>query len=1135
MSDDGIFYFFCQAERPSHRTASNVLRGVIWLFVSKRPGLKSYIRKEYDQAGSNIFTDHNAWYALSGILSAILEDETSADCVIIIDALDECTEGREKLIGYISQCSMSYRAKWVISSRNWDEIKSQLDAAPSQVRLHLELSHDSISHAVLRFVDTKIDGLNSTYDQPSRELIRKHLLNKAKDTFLWLALVCQELENSTVKRRHISSILECFPPGLNELYKRMISHINIRDFDWCKAILNVVAVALRPLSLQELAAADETLTQWIEDKETLSSLVTSCGSLLTIRGDTVYTVHQSVNDFLHKAPQILPSGVGYQHYSIFLSSMNVMRERLHRNLCKLKDSCVLIDEIDILEDSSLTIVAYACVYWVDHFCAWLLIDNRHQRNLCYATITSFFKKKYLYWLEAMSLLGCTSEAIKAMQKLDKALNGRVPDELKLLVNDAVRFGSKHRAIMDAAPLQLYGSALIFTPQLSKIKGSFNQEISQSIGVLSPNFQHWDACLQTIPGIASPDNGSFTCKFSPDGRQIATISSNEDSLLLIDASTGGLIRSIKPSEAHLFAFTFHPSGHSLVTFSGYIEDEQKLTVFHLPNGEESASFAVYGQPFCPSFSLDGEFIAFASDLQNVEIWNVASQTKVDGCHAVTVRGIQYISWISIHSHPRALLIVGRMGISIWGLDKKHQMSKLMSLTGITFPNAAAVSHDRTCCAVVHEWKEVVLYSWGSCITLHKIVQFDRMKRIDGVSWVADDRLIALCGVFGIEIWDLGTKGLVAQVRGDHVSTIFYGRHGRLASLGFENGTLKVWSLDSILTHSEPFTQQSVGIVEPFITSPSGKVAIFDGMLNTLSIAVDCSLHHLPQTLQNSTPGSYSISRSLAFSHEDSFAMATNGGFIDVFNFDHDTGLYYCERRIEEPLIQGLDGMPHVTIQFWGQGLIIGYGPSMNFWDLKTGKLLQRLSIPDRWRYCTSTIAADGRVAWVEECFEVVIWDVMRDKEIQRFEAHIQSRDCREILDISLDSSGVLAIYVQVTGQEYIAIGNTNGTWIGKYSLFGNVPTLSFLTPTLLDTGFGVLKYDMPTVTAEDHWDPRYLRLFFSKSEAWLMKGSRRILWIPRQDVDPERFSIQTDLGTGKSTVTLVHDGCVFILSIKIDSI
>ncbi|RKK66520.1 Vegetative incompatibility protein HET-E-1 [Fusarium oxysporum] len=1122
-SHDGIFYFFCQAARPSHRTASNVLRGVIWFIINKRPGLKSYVRREYDQAGSNIFTDHNAWYALSEVLTAILEDKTSADCIIIIDALDECIEGREKLIGYIIQCSISCKAKWVISSRNWPEIESQLDAAQSQVRLQLELNHAPISDAVIKFVDRKINQLNSTFDELARERIRKHLLDNANDTFLWVALVCQELGKPGVNNYHSSNILKRFPAGLNELYARMVCDIKEQDMDWCRAILAVIAVALRPLSLQELAAADEILTEWVEDKKTLSSLVTSCGSLLTIRENKVYTVHQSVNDFLRTTPKILPSGIGQQHYSILDCSLNVMHDRLHRNLYKLEDSCVLIEEMDVLEGSSLTIVGYACVYWVDHFCAWLLTDNQHQNNFCYTMITQFLENKYLYWLEA----------IEAMQRLEDKLEGRVSDELKLLVKDAVRFASKHRTIMDVAPLQLYDSALILTPRLSKIKGCFNQEINKFIDVFSPNFQRWDACLQTIPGIASRFDNSAICEFSPDGGQVATISSNADSLLLMDASTGGLVKSIESPGGRLHKFTFYPSGDHLVTLSGDTRDETRLSIFHLPNVERSKSFTFLKSSGSAilSVSPDGKLLAIASDYHTVDIWHMASETKVDSCHTIPGCFILYIFWINIPSHPQALLILGWDDISIWGLDTRHQASKLMSLKGIELSDAATISRDRACCAVFQGRKELVLYSWGSSITVQKIARFDRMKYVNDASWVADGRLIALCGDFGIELWDLEAKRLVAQVRGDPAKTICYGRNRQLASLGFQIGTLKIWSLDTILSHSKPTTQQSASIVRAFITSPSGKVAVIsnNAKFDMLSIVVDGRFHHLPKTLQNSPPVAYYITESLVFGHDDYFAVATDLGAIDVFNFDHDTGLYYCERRIGEHSTDRIRFKDCMIIQFWSQGQIMTLDTRIRFWDLKTGICSRVLSIPIESWNIRSAVTADGRVAMAKRLHSawIVIWDIMNGKEIQHFELGGLLDHPDLVFSLSLDSRGILAICTQ----RYIFIGNANdGTWIRGYSLSAVVPRMTFLTPGLrLDTGFGVLKYDlrddgsddMPRLVADDYWDPRYLRLSYTKSEAWLMKGSRRILWIPRQDVDPKRFSIQTDLATVNSVMSTVE--------------
>lgn len=1161
-SHGSVFYFFCQATQPFLRTASYVLRGLIWSIVCKRPALKSYVRREYDQADSSVFTNHNAWYALSGILTAILEDQTSADFIIIIDALDECIEGREKLITYISQCSVSFRAKWIFSSRNWPDIESLLDATESHVRLHLELNHASISNAVLNFVESKVTQLNSTYNQSTRAQIRKHLLDNANDTFLWVALVCQELEKPGVKYYHSSSILRRFPAGLNELYERMISDINDRDMEWCRAILAVVAVALRPLSLQELAAADETLTEWIEDKDTLSSLVTSCGSLLTIRGDKVYTVHQSVNDFLPKAPKILPSGVGHQHYSIFNCSMNIIHNRLHRNLYGLKDSCAVVNDIPVLPAAPLTIAGYACIYWVDHFCAWLLAENQDPSSLCYSIISQFLEKKYLYWLEAMSLLRCTSEAIKALQRLEDMLvssgvsrnfNRRLnipqenggPDELKLLVNDAVRFAFTHRAIMDAAPLQLYDSALIFTPELSKIKTCFSQEIKKSINIFSPDFQRWDACLQTIPDTAYDINNKFTCEFSPDGRQIATINRRADRLLLIDISTGGLVKSIKSPRGRLQGFTFHPSGDSLVTLSIDTDFKRKLFFFHLPDGKFIKSFTVGKDSisFFQCYSLDGELLALPSKsdaVDEVDIWNPATETKVNSFCEKKLN-TKYVFWILVPSHPKALLILGADDISIWGLDTRHRVSKLMSMTDLALINVATVSRDRTCCLIHHKDRELVLYSWGSSITVQRIIRLDQTWVINDVLWVADDRLIALCGIFGMEIWDFKAKKLVAKVQSYAIEKIYCGKNGQLASIEYGNGTLKIWNLDAILSYPELTIQQSTSRVQSFITSPSGKVAVISGNEagGILSIVVNGRFHHLPKTLQDSSPRSYYRTKSLAFSHDDYFSIAKSDGSIHIFRFDHDTGLYYCEWRIST------SESVHTTTQFWGQELIITFHqaihPYIELWDLKTGEFSRRVYLPSPMLRKVSTITSDGRIAYETNHSHVVIWDIMCREETQRFDLEVVHT--RLISNISLCYS-LLAICGMGRDQIFIAIGTTeDGTWIRSYSISDYITTLTFLTPELLDTGFGVLRCDMergssediPMVAAEDHWDPRYLSLSYSESKAWLMRGSRRILWIPRQDIYQKRFSIHTDLEAGKSTVTLLHNERLFILTIKIDTI
>ncbi|KAF0644051.1 hypothetical protein FPSE5266_20056 [Fusarium pseudograminearum] len=417
---DTVFYFFCQATEPRLRTATNVLRGLIWFLVRTRPRLMSHVREEYDKEGKGVFNDGNAWQTLSGILTAILDDEEFQDCVFAIDALDECTTGRDQLIRLISQLSTSYKPKWVVSSRNWPEIERRLDSVDKKVQVQLELNHAAISQAVKNFIVRKVDQLSEDngYSKSTREEVQNHLMTNADDTFLWVSLVCEELGQPDVMSHHTLDVLKSFPSGLGKLYERMIDKLNqSRDRDLCVAVLGVVGVAYRPLRLAELGACDSKLNRFVENTETLSNIVRSCGSFLAIRDGTVYTVHQSVKDFLRASNDVMKSGIAQQNCNVFLSCMMMMQKGLHRDLFRLGDPGVLTDEIKDPETHALLPLEYACLHWADHFHDGNLHELQDERVPSFSVVVAFLKEIYLYWLEAMSLLRCASEAVTAVGKL----------------------------------------------------------------------------------------------------------------------------------------------------------------------------------------------------------------------------------------------------------------------------------------------------------------------------------------------------------------------------------------------------------------------------------------------------------------------------------------------------------------------------------------------------------------------------------------------------------------------------------------------------------------------------------------------------------------------------------------------
>jgi hypothetical protein len=111
------------------------------------------------------------------------------------------------------------------------------------------------------------------------------------------------------------------------------------------------------------------------------------------------------------------SGLAAEHHNVFLSSVQAMQKGLHRDLYGLNDPGALIDGIEPPKCHSLIPLQYACVHWADHFHDGFLAGPKGQYAPAFNLITTFCKEKYLFWLEAMSLLRCVSEAVKAIQKL----------------------------------------------------------------------------------------------------------------------------------------------------------------------------------------------------------------------------------------------------------------------------------------------------------------------------------------------------------------------------------------------------------------------------------------------------------------------------------------------------------------------------------------------------------------------------------------------------------------------------------------------------------------------------------------------------------------------------------------------
>lgn len=416
-----VSYFFCQATDRNLNNATAILRGLIYMLIRQKRSSVKHLYEEWKVAGSRLFEDANAWDALTRILISILQDCQRSEVVFVIDALDECSgNDLPKLIKFITQHSQTCEAKWLVSSRNWPEIEDMLDTASRKVRLSLELNRDSITAAVKVYIRHKAEELRSAkgLDDIKYNEIVVYMDSNANQTFLWVALVCQALQDPKVRPRHILAELKRFPPGLGSLYERMLSFIDASlDAELCLNVLGTVSITYRPIHLAELLSLVEP--GYIENLIALQEVVESCGSFLIIRNDIVYFVHQSAKDFLitNAIDHIFPhSGIPAKHRALTETSLKVLSQSLKRDMYNLQDPCISVRNCQPTPDP-LAPLRYSCVFWVDHLIDGGFYDTQQDwRNMVRAT-KEFLQQKYLYWLEALSLLGATASGISSVTKL----------------------------------------------------------------------------------------------------------------------------------------------------------------------------------------------------------------------------------------------------------------------------------------------------------------------------------------------------------------------------------------------------------------------------------------------------------------------------------------------------------------------------------------------------------------------------------------------------------------------------------------------------------------------------------------------------------------------------------------------
>ena len=365
--------------------------------------------------------------------------ESAISTVIVIDALDECEdeESASAILSVLGQfVARIPTVKFFITGRPVPRIREgfrfPLLAEATAVFVLHEVEPSQVTNDVRLFFRDSFSELKRRRrgldDWPTEEQV-DILCERAGGLFVYAMATVKFIDHKhSNPKKQLDCLLESqgssvfegktkfkANASLDSLYTSILQEAfgdDESDNDTrIRSVLGVVALAANPLSPSAIAAL-----LGLELEEVLL-LLSSLNSLLVLREDInlpVRPFHTSFPDFIVDParctnPRFRVCPHDY-HTELLSGCLETMNRELERNMCKLPDGVTNSEVIDLKERAEQHIgqaLEYACRSWHKHLVGTIPAHIA-------PVLHRFLEEKFLFWLEALSVLGAAREAVDAV-------------------------------------------------------------------------------------------------------------------------------------------------------------------------------------------------------------------------------------------------------------------------------------------------------------------------------------------------------------------------------------------------------------------------------------------------------------------------------------------------------------------------------------------------------------------------------------------------------------------------------------------------------------------------------------------------------------------------------------------------
>ena len=528
------------------------------------------------------------------------------------------------------------------------------------------------------------------------------------------------------------------------------------------------------------------------------------------------------------------------------------------------------------------------------------------------------------------------------------------------MEDAQRFILEFRSILETTPLQIYISALVFSPNSSIVKRLFSYEIPSWIEGLPIVDETWPASLQTLEGHSTEVD---QIEVSSDGQLLASAGKNDKTIRVWNTYTGGLIGMLNCSETRNRAMIFSAKGQLLISAF----NEHMVTIWdpitkisqdvfeRQPTFITARAFSSGGRLLASALKEEshiirlwepmtgrargvlkghvnvvrvitfappiGQLVASGSEDTTVKIWD----SSTGGCR-LTLKGHPSAISAVVFSPPdgRLLASVAKKDFTIrlWdtstGALKGLLHGHLHEIESIMFsPNGGylvSLSSDNT----TRLWDSATGASTG-------IIDCDRrfytgsMTCLTSSAFSPDGGLLAVSSAGDIQLRNPVTCALHGTLKGhiDFIGAIQFSPNGHLLATGSDDQTIRLWDVATEASHKKP-----------------------DGLSDTIFSIVLSPCHH----------------------------MFASGSLDTIRLWDSATGALRCSLEVQTCSVRALTFSPD------SQTLASGYSDgTLRLWDPATGA--SRITLEGHKTGISAlSFSPDGRtLASACESQTIILWD------------------------------------------------------------------------------------------------------------------------------------------------------------------